>query len=139
MMSQPLSSLRKSEYCAPKVQKEKECKPCKPEPKPEKHTHCGKTMSCDTGCDDDKPSCERYQSSYGKGGSWFLNLVIWFIIIAVIIWFILVSTKPTWVQKYDENGVATGEVDQGKALLWAVIIALIVVVIIWLVRYGIQM
>ena len=146
MSGRPLSSLRKSAYCAPKVQKEKCCPPPPCEKKPEPHTHCGKSMSCDEPkkscddpCDDPCDKSGRYQGSYGRGGHWFLNLVIWFIIIAVIVWFILVSTKPTWVQKRDDDGVTTGEVDQGRALLWAVIIALIIVVVIWLVRYGIKM
>lgn len=142
MMSQrsggaPLSSLTKSAYCAPKVEKERHCEPCEPEAKPEKHTHCGKNMSCDD-CDG-KGHEGRYHGSYGRGGHWFLNLVIWFIIITVIVWFILVSTKPTWVQKRDDNGVTTGEVDQGRAILWAVIIALIITAVIWVVRYGIRM
>ena len=136
MMSQrhnaaPLSSLNKSAYCAPKVEKEKQCKPCDPEPVPKDPSHCD-----DAPCD---PCDERYNGSYGRGGHWFLNLVIWFVIVAVIVWFILVSTKPTWVQKNDENGVSTGEVDQGKAILWAVIIALIITAVIWVVRYGIRM
>ena len=134
-----LSSLSKSAYCAPKVEKEKNCEPCDPEPKPEKHTHCGKNMSCDDDCDTKADDGDRYHGSYGRGGHWFLNLVIWFIIVAVIVWFILVSTKPTWVQKTDDNGVATGEVDQGRAILWAVIIALIITCVIWVVRYGIRM
>nr|QBK90385.1 MAG: membrane protein [Pithovirus LCPAC103] len=150
MPGRPLSSLHKSEYCAPKVEKEKCCDPEPCAPKVEAHTHCDKDMSCDDDCDkkhhhghgkdDSGGKAEgRYNGSYGRGGHWFLNLVIWFIIIAVIVWFILVSTKPTWVQKTDENGITTGEVDQGRALLWAVIIALIIVVVIWLVRYGIRM
>lgn len=127
----PLSSLKKTKYCPPTVHMEKDCKPCEPEPPKKEFSHCD-----DAPCD---PCDGRYNGSYGRGGNWFLNLVIWFIVIAVIVWFILVSTKPTWVQKNDDNGVTTGEVDQGKAILWAVIIALIITAVIWIVRYGIRM
>lgn len=67
------------------------------------------------------------------GGS-FLSYVIWFIVIAIIVWVILVATRPTWVQKYTPEGQPTGIIDQGKAITWAVVIALIIVIIIWIIR-----
>jgi hypothetical protein len=59
--------------------------------------------------------------------------VLWFIIIAVIAWFILYSLRPTWVQQ-ETNGSPNGQVDAGKVLLWAIVIALIVVLLVWLIR-----
>ncbi len=70
-----------------------------------------------------------------EGWNW-ANVLLWFVIIAVIVWFVLYSVKPTMVQKTDGNGNTTGEVDNGKVLLWSVIIAIIVIVIIWLIRYS---
>ena len=61
--------------------------------------------------------------------------LIWFIIIVLIVYLILVSAKPTWVQKTDSHGNTTGEVDQGKAILWAIVIAIVICIIIWLVFY----
>ena len=139
MSGQPLSSLRKTSSCYTKKVEKKCDKPC--DTKPKAHSHCDDSHH--HGHDDSHHHGHHHhghhhgKKGYGLGGGWFLNLVIWFIIIAVIVWFILVSTKPTWVQK-TVNGVSTGEVDQGKALLWAVIISLIITVIIWLIRYGVK-
>lgn len=64
----------------------------------------------------------------------FVSYIIWFIIIAIVVWIILVASHPTWVQNYNELGQPTGVVDQAKAITWAIIIALIIVIIIWIVR-----
>ena len=85
-----------------------------------------------------KTDCEKKEVSheehgYGYGG-YFAWAILWFIILAVIIWLILVASKPTWVQRTDQNGKPTGEVDNGKAVLWAIVIAFIICIIIWILR-----
>lgn len=62
------------------------------------------------------------------------HLLLWFVIIGLISWFLLYALKPTVVQKVGPNGKATGEPDVGKSLLGALLIALVIVLIIWLIR-----
>lgn len=65
---------------------------------------------------------------------WFF--LFWFLVIGVIVWFLLFALKPDFVQKEDNNDNVTGEVDQGKVLLWAVIIALIAIFLCWIFQWG---
>lgn len=81
-------------------------------------------------CDQETAPC---QSSYALGGG-IGNLLLWFIIIAIIVWFILWALKPRIVQRIGPNGEPTGEIDAGKVLVASIIIALIIVIIIWLIR-----
>lgn len=67
-------------------------------------------------------------------GYWFY--LFWFLVIGIIVWFLLFSLKPDFVQETDHHDNATGELDQGKVLLWAVIISLIAVFLIWIFRWG---
>ena len=81
-------------------------------------------------------SCEQEpaqpQTGYALGGG-IGSLILWFIIIAVIVWFILYATRPRAVQRLNQDGQPTGEVDAGKVLIGSIIIALIIVIIIWLI------
>lgn len=82
-------------------------------------------------------ACDNESSHVNHGyslGSGLGNLLLWFIVIAVIVWFILWALKPRAVQRLSPNGDATGEVDTGKVLIGAIVIALIIVVILWLFR-----
>ena len=84
----------------------------------------------------EKPDCDTKEKGhegqgYGYGG-YFAWAILWFIILAVIIWLLLVASRPTWVQRIDANGRPTGEVDNGKAVLWAIVIAFIICIIIWI-------
>ena len=69
------------------------------------------------------------------GNGWWFYL-FWFLIIGIIVWFLLFALKPDFVQKDDDDHNSTGEVDQGKVLLWAVIIALIAIFLIWIFQWG---
>jgi hypothetical protein len=62
------------------------------------------------------------------------NLLLWFVIIGLIAWFLLYALKPKIVQKVGLDGQPTGEADVGKSLLGALLIALVVVLLIWLLR-----
>nr|QBK89563.1 MAG: membrane protein [Pithovirus LCPAC001] len=95
-------------------------------------------MSNTTNLDDMSTDQDHHHRGYGGGVIWLL----WFIVIVIVIWLILFATKPTWVQKTDEHGKPTGEVDSGKALLWAIVITIIICVLVWIFtslgngRYG---
>lgn len=80
--------------------------------------------------------CAPKKHVYSNGcGNW-VGYLFWFVIIAIIVWFLLFSLKPDFVQKKDENGNPTGEVDHGRVLLSAIIIALIICFIIWIFQWG---
>ncbi len=78
---------------------------------------------------------EHYDNNSGCGNGWWFFL-FWFLVIGIIIWFLLFALKPDFVQKTDDEDNVTGEVDQGKVLLWAVIIALIAIFLIWIFQWG---
>ncbi len=61
--------------------------------------------------------------------SWLGALILWFIIFTVLFWLIYFSLKPSFVLQQDSN-----QVDTAKVLLYAVISAIILVLIIWLIK-----
>jgi hypothetical protein len=77
-------------------------------------------------CKDECDPCKD-TSSYGWG--WLGALVLWFIIFTVLFWLIYYSLKPSFVLQTDSN-----QVDTAKVLLAAVISAIILVIIIWLIK-----
>jgi hypothetical protein len=77
-----------------------------------------------------KDASDRQKTSSSIGA----NLLLWFVIIGLIAWFLLYALKPKIVQKVGLDGQPTGEADVGKSLLGALLIALVVVLIIWLLR-----
>ena len=83
----------------------------------------------------EKPMEKEPYGYAGCGYGWWFYL-FWFLIVGVIVWFLLFALKPDFVQKDDDDYKYTGEVDQGKVLLWAVIIALIAVFLIWIFQWG---
>ena len=76
--------------------------------------------------------CRRgYEMGYGWG--WLGALVLWFIVFTVLFWLIYYSLKPSFVLQSDSN-----QVDTAKVLLAAVISALILVVLIWLIKAAVS-
>lgn len=54
--------------------------------------------------------------------------VFWLIILSVAIWLIIYSLKPSWVIQ------SNGQIDTAKVLWTAILIALAVIVLYWLIR-----
>ena len=114
-----------------------ECpKPCpKPCPTPTKVVECPKpcpkpcppkVVECPKPCD---PCAVPVACSTGYGWGWLGALILWFIVFTVLFWLIFYSLKPSFVLQTDSN-----QVDTSKVLLAAVIAALILVAVIWLIK-----
>jgi outer membrane biosynthesis protein TonB len=69
----------------------------------------------------------------GYGWGWLGALILWFIIFTVLFWLIFYSLKPSFVLQTDSN-----QVDTAKVLLAAVIAALILVIVIWLIKAAVS-
>jgi len=87
---------------------------------------CNKTTNCNP-CD--KNDCDPCKNNSSYGWGWLGALILWFIIFTVLFWLIYYSLKPSFVLQNDSN-----QVDTAKVLLAAVISALILVIIIWLIK-----
>lgn len=70
--------------------------------------------------------CEDSCQNFGFG--WLGILILWFIIFTVLFWLIFYSLNPSWAQNQD------GTINTGKVLLAAIIAAIILVIIIWLIK-----
>lgn len=84
-------------------------------------------------CPKKEECCATSSSGTGK----FAYFILWWIILVVIIWFIIYSLQPSWIMKDDDKDCDGGsckkkcEVDQGKAILISVIIALIIMLLFY--------
>jgi uncharacterized low-complexity protein len=96
---------------------------------------CKKDKCKEDKCKKDKCKEDKCKSGYdlGYGWGWLGALIIWFIIFTVLFWLIYYSLKPSFVLSNDSN-----QVDTAKVLLSAVISALILVIIIWLIKIAIN-
>ncbi len=65
-----------------------------------------------------------------------LQLLLWLVIIAVIVYILLMLTKPAFVRKTTStvDGVTTTEIDQTKAIITSLIVAVIIVLILYLLK-----
>jgi len=76
-------------------------------------------------CED---QCEKPCDAENFGFGWLGILILWFIIFTVLFWLIFYSLNPSWAQNQD------GTINTGKVLLAAIIAAIILVIIIWLIK-----
>jgi hypothetical protein len=104
------------------------------------------------GCDPCNP-CAKPDPCCNSGTGKFAYFILWWLILVVIIWFIIYSLQPSWIMKNncgecgEEEESETDDkkkhhhhkhnhkcqIDQGKAILISVIIALIIVIIFYFV------
>jgi hypothetical protein len=119
-------------------QKKPECPPKKPECPPKKAECPPKKEECPPKkeeCPPKKEECPKKEcdpcakKDNGYGWGWLGALILWFIVFTVLFWLIYYSLKPAFVLQNDSN-----QVDTAKVLLAAVISALILVIIIWLIK-----
>lgn len=79
-----------------------------------------------------KSSCNKVHCSHYSSWGWFGALVLWFIVFIVLFWLIFYSLKPSFVLQSGSN-----QVDTAKVLLAAVISALILIIIVWLIKIAV--
>lgn len=85
------------------------------------------SLACEDPCKEKK--CDGYGMGWGVGAA-----ILWFIVIVVIVWFLLWVFKPVCLQLVGVDGRPTGQVDAGRVLVAAIVIAIIILVIAWLIR-----
>jgi hypothetical protein len=68
-----------------------------------------------------------------KGKSW-INLLVWFLVAAILAYVVLYSWNPSQLQKNDLVGKPTGVSDPTKTILASVGVGLIVLLIVWFVQ-----
>lgn len=61
--------------------------------------------------------------------------LFWFVILILIVFMLFVFFKPDWVMRKKDCEV-TDEVDCMKALLGAIVVAIVICFIIWLIAYA---
>lgn len=69
--------------------------------------------------------------SYMSNGKW--NMLLWFLVVAIVIYLLLLAFKPMFVQQ-TTNGQPNGSVDQVRAILTSVIGAIVVVLVVYIFR-----
>lgn len=84
-----------------------------------------------------------YSSGYGNN-SWAWGFLV-FIILVIIIWVCLWVFNPDFLRKHHDDcddhdhrdkDDKCCDVDGGKALLWAIVIALVIIFFIWIIVYA---
>lgn len=86
-----------------------------------------------------EPVCEKKvdpcsdSAPMGYSWGWLGSLIIWFVIFTVLFWLVYYSLKPSFVIQE-----GTSDVDTSKVLLAAVLSALIVVVLVWLIKIAVS-
>lgn len=106
--------------------------------------HCGEP-ACPTPVDTCATPCST--GAWGGVGA----LLVWFLVIFAITWLILFLLKPKWIMKdckkhddpHGHGGDGHGkkhheEIDTGKLILAAILIALGVVILLWLIKFALN-
>jgi len=65
-----------------------------------------------------------------KSNKW-INLLVWFLVASILSYVILYTWNPTYLQKKDATGKATGVSDPIMTIIASIIIGLIVLLIVW--------
>lgn len=65
--------------------------------------------------------------------TWFGTMLLWFIVFIVLFWLVFYSVKPSFVLQDNSN-----QVDITKVLISSIIAALILIVVVWLIKFTIE-
>jgi hypothetical protein len=116
--------------CEPICPPTPKCEPiCPPTPKCE--PICPPTPKCEVIC---QPQCNiKNMGEKPYEWSWLGALILWFIIFTVLFWLIFYSLKPNFVLQTNSTNV-----DTSKVLLSAIISAIILVIVIWLIKTAVS-
>lgn len=93
----------------------------------EKLKQCNECVVEEPCCPDPCDPCAK-TTGYDLGMNWLGVLLLWFIIFTVLFWLIYYSLQPSFVKNSD------GSINTGKVLLAAIVSAIILVIIIWLIK-----
>jgi hypothetical protein len=80
-----------------------------------------------------KNSRKQQAVSDKKGADW-VNLLVWFLVVSILAYVILYTWNPTWLQKTDATGKATGVSDPTTTIIASVVIGLIIAAILYFIR-----
>jgi hypothetical protein len=111
-----------NEWCAPRPNMQ-----CTPAPK----MQCTPAPKCAPKCAPKKAHCD--DPCKGYDWSWLGYIVLWFIAFTVIFYLIFYSLKPGFVLQSGTN-----QVDTAKVLLAAIIAAILLIIIVWLIKFAVQ-
>lgn len=75
-------------------------------------------------------------SKGSTSGSNYAYMIIVFVVVVIIIWAILVATCPDFIKKSDKHGHKTKECDNGRALIAAIVISIIICVVLAFLARG---
>ena len=79
------------------------------------------------------PRASRKGSPTASKSKW-INLLVWFLVTAILAYVILYSWNPVYLQKKDVMGKPTGVSDPVSTIIASVVIGLIVLLIVWFVQ-----
>lgn len=72
-------------------------------------------------------------ANLGYNWGWLASLILWLIVVIVLWWLILFSLKPPLVLYTDSN-----QVNPSKVLFWAIIFAIITIIVVVLIKWAIH-
>lgn len=105
-------------------------KPCEI-PKPCEQS-CEVPKPCEQPCAKPDPCSKPCRSRNLYMWDWLGAALLWFIVFTVLFWLVYYSLKPSYVLEDD------GQVDTAKVLLAAVITAILLLIIVWLIKLALS-
>lgn len=79
------------------------------------------------------PRASRKGSPTVSKNKW-INLLVWFLVSAILAYVVLYSWNPVYLQKKDTLGKPTGVSDPVSTVIASVVVGLIVLLIVWFVQ-----
>ena len=127
-------TIQESCSSCPKVKPCEIPKPCEQPceiPKPCEQS-CEVPKPCEQPCAKPDPCSKPCRSRNLYMWDWLGAALLWFIVFTVLFWLVYYSLKPSYVLEDD------GQVDTAKVLLAAVITAILLLIIVWLIKLALS-